>query len=116
MTADRKHPPAIIETPLQVGSHRQPLQGKSQTPGGDLYNLWREQSNFLGIVDEDAIGAIFLLDKCRQGLQVGAFCCHPKFDFDRDSMTPEAPVENLKRHQATLAPLYKKSLAIQSFL
>ena len=62
-----------------------PLQGKSQTPGGDLYNLWRQQSNFLGIIDEDAIGAIFLLDKCRQGLQVGAFCCHPKFDFDRDS-------------------------------
>ena len=52
----------------QSGSYRQPLQGKSQTPGGDLYNLWRQQSNFLGIIDEDAIGAIFLLDKCRQGL------------------------------------------------
>ena len=75
MTAElEKQPPALIETPPQ---------GKSQTPGGDLYNLWRKQSNFLGIVDEDAIGAIFLLDKCRQGLQVGAFCCHPKFDFDR---------------------------------
>ena len=50
-----------------------------------MYNLWRQQSNFLGIINEDAIGAIFLLDKCRQGLQVGAFCCHPKFDLDRDS-------------------------------
>jgi len=104
------------------GAHRDAATGQtgllpiSQTPGGDFYDLWREQSNFLGIVDEDAIGAIFLLDKCRQGIQAGAFCCHPKFDFDRDSKTRGVALENLKRHQATLAPLYKNSLAIQSFL
>ena len=104
------------------GAHRDAATGQtgllpiSQTPGGDFYDLWREQSNFLGIVDEDAIGAIFLLDKCRQGIQVGAFCCHPQFDFDRDSKTRGVALENLKRHQAILAPLYKKSLAIQSFL
>ena len=57
----------------------------SQAPGGDLQDPRREQSDFLGIVDEDAIGAVFLLDKCRQRIQVGAFCCHPKFYFDRNS-------------------------------
>ena len=104
------------------GAHRDAATGQtgllpiSQTPGGDFYDLWREQSNFLGIVDEDAIGAIFLLDKCRQGIQVGAFCCHPQFDFDRDSKTRGVALENSKRHQAIHASLYKKSLAIQSFL
>jgi hypothetical protein len=62
------------EWKTNLGAHRDAATGRtgllpiSQTPGGDLYDLWREQSNFLGIVDEDAIGAIFLLDKCRQGI------------------------------------------------
>jgi hypothetical protein len=59
----------------------------SQTPGGELQDLRREQSDCLGIVDEKSVGAVFLIDKCRQRIQVGAFCCHPKFDFDRNSNT-----------------------------
>ncbi len=57
----------------------------SQAPGGDLQDLRREQSDFLGIVDEDSVGAVFLFDKCSQGIHIGAFRYHPKFDFDRNS-------------------------------
>jgi hypothetical protein len=70
-----KPTPALTETPLQgesFGSHRDAATGQagllpiSQTPCGDLDNLLRKPSNFLGIVDKDAVGAIFLLDKCRE--------------------------------------------------
>jgi hypothetical protein len=52
------------ESRINPGAHRDAATGQtgllpiSQAPSGDLYDLWRKQSNFLGIVDEDAVAGV----------------------------------------------------------